>query len=358
MAIDTYTSDKIRVIGLLLTLIIVLHHATNLQFGDPGAWWFSAQAAFHHGLRALTVPLFFVLSAFFLCAKPDFAAAWPGEVRKRSGTLLAPFLAWSALWLVVFWAIQWSPALAARMGRDAISLADPAQVARLLFIDIIPHPLWYLRDLFVLTLLAPAIVWLLRRNWGMAVWFTGATAMLYSAPSFEVREIGDCFFFGIGAVLALHRPRLATPPAWARATLYVVVTAMLAGNCWWVHRYQVESIPLLHTAAVLGVPMVWLGYDDARRWLHRPALIRASSLAILLYVAHEPLVTIVRKMLLTATGTSPTALGLVWLATTGIVIGLIAGAAWVAGRIWPGALALFTGGRSRAKTAPVAAQAA
>lgn len=357
MAIDAYTSDKIRVIGLLLTLIVILHHATNLQFGDPGTAWFAAQAAFHHGLRALTVPMFFVLSAWFLCAKTDFGAAWPGEVRKRSATLLAPFLAWSALWLVALWALQWTP-LGARMGREAISFADPLQIARLLVIDIIPHPLWYLRDLFVLTLCAPVIVWLLRRSWGLAAYFAGATAVLYSAQSFTVREIGDLFFFGLGAALAIHRPRLETPPRWARVVLYATVAALLAGNCWWVRRFDEESIPLLHTAAILGVPAVWLAYDDARRWLHRPALIRASALAIVLYLGHEPLVTIVRKALLTATGTTPMALGLVWLATATLVTAGIAAAAWAAGRWCPAVLATLTGGRSAPRTVPPAARAA
>ncbi|MBA3684535.1 MAG: acyltransferase [Planctomycetes bacterium] len=344
--IDQYTSEKIRILGLLLTLIVIVHHASNLQFapaGGPAGWVHWTQGIFHYGLRALTVPFFFVVSAWFLCAKPDFAASWPGEVRKRVRSLLLPFLAWSAFWIAVLVVAQSIPALAARMGRAPITLAD---VPRLLVIDIIPHPLWYLRDLFVLTLAAPAIVWLMRRDWGMVAYFLVATVLLYSTSSMQVREVGDLFAFGTGVALALRQPNFITPPAATRAMLYVIVGALLALNVWWVGRYGFESPVILHSAAMIGVPATWLLYDDARRWLHRPWLLAASEYAILLYICHEPLVTFVRKALLVVFGTSSVGLTATWLATIVAVIGGLVLTTVVAARWLPGTLALVTGGRS------------
>ena len=63
-AIEQYTSEKIRILGLLLTLIVIVHHASNLQFAPGGTvttpWLHWAEGTFHYGLRALTVPFFFV----------------------------------------------------------------------------------------------------------------------------------------------------------------------------------------------------------------------------------------------------------------------------------------------------------
>src|SRR3954462_7656185 len=102
-AIDARTSEKIRVVGLVLTLFVVFHHGFNLQFATapvaaPVGW---AEDLGHFGLRGLSGPFFFVFSAYFLCVRLVGAGPWTGEVRKRARSLLLPFLLWSAAWLLV-----------------------------------------------------------------------------------------------------------------------------------------------------------------------------------------------------------------------------------------------------------------
>src|SRR4051812_1744404 len=86
MAVSAYVSDKIRIIGLLLTVVVVLHPAHDLQFADaaPQGWLRYAEESFHYGLRALAVPFFFVCSGWFLCDRGDVLRAYPRELGKRA----------------------------------------------------------------------------------------------------------------------------------------------------------------------------------------------------------------------------------------------------------------------------------
>jgi succinoglycan biosynthesis protein ExoH len=347
MAVSKDTSDKIRVIGLWLTLAVVLHHAHNLQFAAaaPQEWLRYAEEFFHYGLRALAVPFFFVCSGWFLCDRADFLRAWPREVGKRSRSLLLPFLLWSGAWIVAMWALQRLPMLEEGFGRERISLADPWQVLDLMTLDPIPHPLWYMRDLFLLALASPAIVWLLRRRWGMVAWFAGSLALYYSVPSILVREVGDCLFFGAGVALALHKPRIPATPLGAELLLAFGCLGLIGYHCWWEDTRQEESQWIVNTAALLGLPALWLLYDRAPRWLRGPAMLAAADYALFIYMGHEPMVTLTRKLILHLTGETTAGLACAWLGAAFGVMGGLVVVAWVLRTHAPWLYGLLTGGR-------------
>jgi surface polysaccharide O-acyltransferase-like enzyme len=347
MAISASTSDKIRIIGLWLTIAVVLHHAHNLQFasGPIAAPLRYAEEFFHYGLRALAVPFFFICSGYFLCSRADFLSAWPGEVRKRVRSLLLPFVVWSAGWIVVLWALQQVPSLEGSFGRGRIELSDAAQVTDLMTRDPIPHPLWYMRDLFLLTLLSPAIVWLLRRGWGTALYFAGALAIFYSTPSIELRESGDFLFFGIGVVLAQRQAQSTAAYASLGPLLGIASFGLIAYHCWWVDTRHAETQWLLNTAALLGLPAIWLLYDRVEPWVRTAGMLVAADFALFIYMGHEPLVTLVRKAMVPVLGGGTAGLLVIWLGSASAVIGGLVLTAVILRQIAPGAYALLSGGR-------------
>ncbi len=354
MAISAYTSDKIKIIGLILTVAVVFHHAHNLQFADaPAAGWVRySESFFHYGLRGLSVPFFFIASGYFLCARAGFLAAWPKEVGKRVGSLLVPFLIWSAGWLLVMWMLQKIPSLSPYFGRDHIVLADVPHVLDLMTFDPIPHPLWYMRDLFLLTLLSPLVVAAMKRNWSMVLYFAGAAALYYSVPSIELREAQDLLFFGAGVALAVRQPTIPAVPKPLRWGMLGVALALMAYHCWWVDTRFQESQWIMNTAVLIGLPALWLVYDDLAGWLRGPTLLAMADYALFIYMGHEPLLTITRKILIEVAGNGSAALFAIWLGTgTAMIVGL-AIVAWVMRVYVPRLYALLVGGRVAPARAP------
>ncbi|MBA3707430.1 MAG: acyltransferase [Planctomycetes bacterium] len=345
--VSSATSDKIKILGLILTLFVVFHHAHNLQFATASVHPLvrGIESFFHYGLRGLAVPFFFICSAYFLCARRNFTSAYPGEVRKRVGSLLVPFLVWSCGWVLVMFAMQSIPALAPMFGRDVISFAHPLDVLRLVTLDPIPHPLWYMRDLFLLAILSPLIVWVLSSRVGSVLYAAGSLALWYSVPSIQLREAQDLFFFGVGAWIAIHRPQVPVVPMWAKLVLLGGSIGLLSYHCWWVDARGEEQAFLLNTAVLLGLPAIWLLYDDVAGTLRTPRLLAWSEYALFIYMAHEPALTIVRKGMIGYTGSTSTALLVVWAASGTLVIACAVAAAWILRTFVPSAYAILTGGR-------------
>jgi succinoglycan biosynthesis protein ExoH len=357
-AVSSETSDKIRIIGFFLTIAVVLHHAHNLQFatGNPDAWLRYLESVFHYGLRGLAVPFFFVCSGYFLCARDGFLRAWPAEVGKRARSLLLPFVLWSGGWILAMWALQSLPHLGACFGREAISLRDGRQVLDLMTLDPIPHPLWYMRDLFVLAIASPLALWAMRRWSTAVVWFVVAIGLYFSVPAIEVRESGDLLFFGAGVALAAHRGRipraLARPPRAFSWGLLVASLALIGYHCWWVDTYHAECQWILNTAVIIGLPALWWTYDDGARYLRTAAMLAAADYALFIYMAHEPAVTIVRKSTLALAGESTSGLAAVWLGSAVAVMATAVAAATVLRRYVPAAYGVLTGGRLGAARNP------
>lgn len=347
MSVSTVTSDKIKIIGLALTLVVVLHHAHNLQFASdtPAAPLRYAEYFFHYGLRALAVPFFFICSGFFLADRAEFLRAWPGEVRKRFWSLLVPFLVWSGGWLLALWCLERVPALAGSFGREHISLANSLQVLDFMTLDPIPHPLWYMRDLFLLAIASPAIIWLLRQRWGMFTYFAIAVTVYYSVPAIEMRESGDLLFFGIGAALAIHKPTVPMVSTPMTAGLCIMSFGLILYHGWWVDTYHAESQWILNTAALIGLPAIWSAYDRVAPWVRTTATLAAADFALFIYMGHEPLVTLVRKLAVGSLGTSTAALTVIWLGSAfGVTIVLVLTAMLL--RRWlPPVYAVLSGGR-------------
>lgn len=344
-AVSDYTSDKIRILSLLLTVVIIFHSAFNLQMatGPIPAWIRYLEHSIHYGIRGMAVPFFYICSAYFLCARPRFITAWPHEVAKRVPSLLVPFFLWSGLWVLAMWTLQSIPSIGGHLGRERI--ASFGQVVDLMTLNPIPHPLWYMRDLFLLTLLTPLIIPLLRSNLGASAYFIGSAALWFSFQSIHQKEAQDLFFFGIGAWLALRRPVIPVIPRPGKIALAVVSLALFAWNCWWVDTRQAENPFIFNPAILLGLPALWLLYDDAAHLLRTPAMLRLSGYALFLYVAHEPLIAILRKASVSVLGNGPGALLTIFVCQTSVVIGALLLIGWILRTYVPWLYSPLVGGR-------------
>lgn len=300
-------------------------------------------------LVMLARPLFFLISGYFFFA--NGAASWPVVLRKwksRGRSLLAPYLLWNALILGLWVLASCLPATAGLLppsgkpvtafsGRD---LADA-------FLGFSGYPiayqLWFVRDLILLVLLAP--LWGFSPAGVRCVFLLGLGVAWLSdrwAPGIPGAE-GAVFFFA-GAFLA------GTSDSFARIDRHAVsaalLYALLAGAAVFIPDGRV-STALLSAALLPGALVVLhLAGRIAAQESWRTRFERPAGQVFFLFLAHEPLLTVLKKAAYASLdGASPGVLLVARIAVTALAAGICLAVHRMLEARFPRVLRLMTGGR-------------
>lgn len=305
--ISSRESERLDVMRFPLIVGVVFIHAYGSSVGLAGGAvgsevGFGAtliQDLISKGMARTAVPLFFLMSGYL------FFQAWelsrPGYVaklRSRVPTLLVPFLFWNMVVLAVVASAQLLPITQQYFSgkHEPIYQYDWWEMlSALLGIGRMPvaYQFWFIRDLMLLVVAAPLIYVLVRRQRFLFSTILGAIWLVGEWPLY-MPSIEALFFFCAGAALALSGSRLFIADGMGRwlGALYVVLLAAdmtLRGQ---------EYHGLVHRLAILvGVMCMlclsgWIVDSDA--WRQR--LVRLSATSFFVFAAHEPLITIARKV--------------------------------------------------------------
>lgn len=354
--VDAALSAKLRALAPIGILMVVVGHSPS--FRDPAApsersvGYATVEFLFADALPRIVVMMFFAVSGFLLFTGHDGSGATHArKIGSRLRSLLVPYVVWSALSMGVYALLQalpWTSGWFTNPARRIVGRPLPDLLLVFAF-DPIAYQLWFLRDLLILALLSPLLHPLLSRAGAFTVAALGvAHAFNLQVPS-PVAGVplltGDgYFYFALGGWFALRRLPLAAPGRWAiPAALLVLAVAVLRA---WGHASGRFDHPEMAKAVHLaGVPALWIGYDRWLRWLERPALQGVADLAFFVFVAHEPLMTMLRKPVVRILGAGDVAHALELLATLGGTILLVlALGAWLRSRL-PRLYAFLCGGR-------------
>lgn len=285
-----------------------------------------------HVLPSMAVPAFFLLSGYlFFRTLPrrsptpaDYGRKW----RSRLHTLLLPYLLWNALALVTYWAIRHLPALlhggafttlpqyfshrggwsifwcSHPISHDGVSWLGLPTYALTAPIDV---PLWFVRDLMVLTLLAPVLHWLLRRlHWALPA-LLAVLHLLDIWPPLTGCSSLSALFFTTGAALAIGRHNLVATlhPVrhlclWAAPAAALLLLLLPA-----VHPLLRHVLSLIFNAAAFGAAIHIAARCSARRRTRIPRAL--SSATFLIYAAHTLLLAPIDRHLRTLLPATPAA---------------------------------------------------
>ncbi len=196
--------DVGRLIGVMI--IVVLHAGTAVEYVGRGmertVWSFLCW-----GVAPLAIPALFFLSGY-LFAYNASPAPYTTKLTRRIKHLAVPYFAWNLLCLALFLgAAHLFPRVAMRTeqyGLDTLSgigtkLFDLATMP-------VVQPLWYLRALFLLTLVAPLI--------------TALLGFYKHSAHYRTAFIAVC----ITALVALEQAYVTFPP-------YAAVTFLVGAGC-------------------------------------------------------------------------------------------------------------------------------
>lgn len=361
--VDAATSYKITVLSLYGSVAVLVNHAFSVRSdyvssaGEPWAFAnFFLQDLIKYGFARIATPFFFCLSGFLLVAGTQrFVAEWPRLVTKRVHTLLVPYLFWSIASFLAIAALQALPPLRPFFGKALIWDYDLPRLAEVLLWNPIAHPLWFVRDLFLLVCAAPLFHLALRVK--PVAWAVLAAMAVWWFAHYLTRYAHGMFFFPLGMYLAMHRPRVTVSRVgrWLLAALWL---ALMAIGALAIMR-DGEMHPLWYPAAIcVGLPAAWFLYDEFADALRRPAIAWLSSLSFAIYVTHVPIVEIVNKPLVMVLGGSQPGLFAAFVLTSVITLACCIAIGALLRSWFPQVYAVATGERGRAPDrAPVAVRA-
>ena len=244
--------------------------------------------------------------------------------------------------------LQALPQSSTYFSHDFLGEVSVAHVADKLLLHPVAYPLWFLQTLIVCFALAPLLYWPARAlRWLTPVAF--AVLWILGTPATNWNDWKGLTFFTLGAVIALERRRgvrLTPAPAFGRILFplwvlaCVLFTAFLRGEtAFWAHS--------LHKALMcLAVAAVWFGYEaylrplEGRRWV---TLLLPFSFFI--FVAQEPLLTMLKRLGLHVLGSSDAAMLFVYFAAPLLTLAIVISAAVLLRRYLPTPYAWLTGGR-------------
>ena len=213
-------------------------------------------------LTHICVPCFFVISGFlFFMKTPDLTySIFKGKISKRFRTLLIPYILWNLIplfviygvklnmiirhgwsWqqyfdfcyqyfldnggLNIFWACNvWGGNIHSWFGTSVIS-TGPYNL-----------PLWYLRNLIVISLFTPILYWLIKN---LRVWFFLPILLMYFGSinlPFAGFGTSTILFFGWGAYIAINRKNLICEfrkfekPCYIVAIVSLILATIYQGN--------------------------------------------------------------------------------------------------------------------------------
>ena len=364
-----YLSKKIKILSFLAIVMVVLVHAYNQPERVLHAWklvktgenWNAwAQLFISNGVARYAIPFFFLVSGWLNYRKASGAFGALAMTRLR--TLALPYLLWSAISLFVFWlaqqnAFMWTLMQANPIGPFAITrVADysASQWWTRAVVYPVAFQLWFLRDLFVCSLLAPLLIraFALPRAL-LAIMFAGFAALWFNGADFYLVEGEGLLFFSAGLLLAHSGTDLQQAPRWFRlrwwAVLWLAVIALKTGLAFahWDVSRPLAIISLYRLSQVLGIAVIWFGYDRVMRGAApAPAALRMASHAFIVYVLHVPLLNLATQAALAVFGDADAMRFAVYVGVAAGSIGVCLLAARALARWAPTLSALLTGGRA------------
>lgn len=346
------TQQTFQILAMFATILVVgIHYKSDIpdvSHLSGSTWNELGQEYVFGGLARVAVPLFaFAAGLFYFRSDDGTRATYIKKTKQRVRTILVPYL---LVGLIATTSLY--------LAKQLEGATSELSVGGFLMSWLLHPPaeqLWFLRDLMLLVVLAPAIRLATHRPVARILTLTVVGfAWLFNWQVFPVVQnwyllnMETIFFFMLGAAAVLHYP-------WIEAIRHLGNTATAAITCtwlllvgtrvaikpdfdiWYVNEWTMPDLFLHQLSILVGCVALFLNSSRMRFSL----LLYLSGGSFFVYLVHEfPLRAVVEKI---ATQLVPESISC-WLLTPTVVIGCYS-LAVLAFRFCPKVTGIVTGGR-------------
>jgi surface polysaccharide O-acyltransferase-like enzyme len=306
--LDKETSIRLSILRFPLIVAVVFIHnadlAVKFSSGSLGSTGGDGIAEFFRnlisqGVARTAVPVFFLMSGYLFFLGVEWTRDnYIAKLKSRVRTLLIPFLLWNIATLAVYAVVQALPATRHYLSGAKAEISSYqvyGYLDAIFGIERMPisYQFWFIRDLMVLCILAPFVHYLVSKlpllTLGClgASWFFGVWPV--AVPSSEA-----ALFFAIGTAVAVPGQNLFRFDRHSKTIYLTYLLALsldmfLIGAAWgpYFHRFGV----LFGVLSLLCITRVIVRNGKVRQ-----VLLALSSASFFVFAAHEPMLTIVKKI--------------------------------------------------------------
>lgn len=214
-------SRTISFLRFPLTVGVVFIHsdmgAFRLHYLNGSCSWLDFVVNLGHGLTSVCVPCFFIISGFLMFYHSDFTKTdYIRKIKRRWRTLCVPYLIWNFIGFTIF-LIKMHPIFSSQFPSLAGFRVDIEVFLRSFWEANLPqeinipgpidYPLWYLRDLIILTLLSPIIYNIIKKIGIIFVLLMGVIWLFQFQTLVGISSLSgqSLFFFPLGAYLGINK---------------------------------------------------------------------------------------------------------------------------------------------------------
>ena len=347
MQISTYNSKKIAILNTIAIMLVLLLHSYYMEAVNyplaQGIQLFTGTT----GLSGVAVPLFYFMSGLLFFKSVESVRGCFSGIKKRIHTLLIPYIIWNVIFVGWYVVLHFTPGVSQFVNSDMLShfnLSKPFSSLEYLLIEPAGFHLWFLRDLMVYVALTPLLFFLVKR-------YPWLTLILLFCLSGVIARCGITYF-AFGAVIAMHY-NIETFDSWISkpilaicGTLFffnavmtdVEVCQCVVGNHYW---QQIVNFS--------GIFAIWGLYDIVFTMIGHSRLtnlmLKMSAYSFFIYLFHEPVFNIIKKMGLKIFGISNSSLIILYFVNPLIMAVLAVSVAWALKKYLPKIYSILVGGR-------------
>ena len=318
---------KIANIQFLLSVMVVFIHATtifvnlpdnSLQYIYGRNFSTFIQIFIGDGICRIAVPCFFVISGYLFYS--TFSGTWQEytyKLKRRIYSLIIPYLIWSSLVFIVFFAAQHIPSLSAYFTTRNENTISLRVIWENVIVGSYNSPLWYVRYLIVFSVLS-VVFYRIVKNVPILLCIITFYGWVVGFKNFNIGTRMDAlFFYSVGAIIGVHKNIIVQNIlskynkakkqyfACISTILWLVVLflrtlyycnqdphMMLDGN------YDMYVIYTGYIAIILGLISLWNIYG----LLNNSKIWKISEYSFLIFVMHHPIVNTLKKLLMKLMG--------------------------------------------------------
>lgn len=334
MKTDTLSSEDKKTIDLLrfpLALLVLYIHAdlmktnsSSLISPDATPFLWNVDYLISKIIGSVSVPAFFLISGllFFKYGGGISIENWKQKCKSRFRSLFVPYLIWNTIFLLVLaFAQHFYPTL---MGHSKLIASFSIWDFVLCFISMdyvingfslrpfligpIDLPLWFIRDLMILVVLAPLIQFLIQRLGKFFIMILLGLWVLCVFKHVMFIGLNGICFFSIGAYFGIERIGFRYIKKYGKlAMLFYVITILIE------MIYKMDSPEVLSNVNILLGVVVWIYLSSclASRMKRNGSWLSKSSFFI--YASHYYAVILFMRAAIKITPQNDAILTLVYL---------------------------------------------
>lgn len=353
-------SERIRILKIWFTVMVVFIHSYTeevhftegtLVLNVP-VWLDWMKYLLSQVVARCAVPGFFLLSGILLYRK---GFTWAGNLRKKARTLLVPYLLINTAWIAVYFIAQHIPAFSAFFSKPENIVANWPPVR---WVDAyigfsanengghfpLVYPLWFLRDLMVLNVLAPLLKTLIDR-FPRLILMVLVAAMAFNANT-HIPILGrdSLVFFSLGYYMVKYRVHMIDTDrldSMLLAGFYGISVALdcILRDSPWQHLARLVSI-------ILGIVFFFRFMTTPKSPAGKKRLLVLAGYALPVYLLHEMNLSVLKKLLTRLLPTNVFFQIVEYFGIPAVIIALCIAGSWLLKKWLPKLYTVLTGGRS------------